>query len=366
MRIALLGTRGVPARYGGFETAAEEIGRRLVARGHEVVVYCRGRAEHGAEYLGIELVHLPALRLKFAETLSHTALSMLHLRRRRVDVAIVFNAANAPLLPILQHRAIPVAVHVDGLESMRAKWGGLGRAYYRRAERVAVRRADELIADAGGIQEHYALTYGVSSELIAYGAPIVDSLADDRLAELDLTSRGYHLVVARFEPENGIDVIVAGYQASAAALPLVVVGSAPYGQRYRARVERRAAADPRVRLVGAIWDQALLDQLYAHAAAYVHGHSVGGTNPSLLRAMGAAAPVVAVDVRFTREVLGDTGVFYRTPVELARLIEDVERDPGEARRRGARGRERAAGSYDWDDVTARYERLCQRLRPGRP
>ncbi|HVE45827.1 MAG TPA: DUF1972 domain-containing protein [Acidimicrobiales bacterium] len=361
MRIALVGTRGVPARYGGFETAAEEIGRRLVERGHEVVVYCRNADPEQVEYLGMELVHLRSLRLKFSETLTHTAMSLMHLRSRPVDVAVVFNAANAPLLPIVRRRGIPVAVHVDGLESLRAKWGGIGRAYYKKAEKVAVRWADELIADARGIQEHYALTYGVSSRLIAYGAPLLYDRPDHRLEELGLRSARYHLVVARFEPENCIDVIVDGYQQSEAELPLIVVGSAPYGNRYRQRVESRAANDERVRLLGPVWDQELLDQLYAHASSYVHGHSVGGTNPSLLRAMGAGAPVIAIDVRFTREVLEDTGVFFRGPSDLAGLISGAEADPKAARERGRRGRERAASAYVWEDVVDDYERMCQRL-----
>jgi len=150
MKIAMIGTRGVPARYGGFETAVEEVGRRLAERGHEVVVYCRGD-DRSPEYLGMRRVRLPALRSRTAETLSHTALSVLHLLRRRADVALVFNAANAPLLPMVRMARIPVAVHVDGLEWQRGKWGRWGRRYYLMGERCAVRWADELIADAGGV-----------------------------------------------------------------------------------------------------------------------------------------------------------------------------------------------------------------------
>ena len=186
MRIAMVGTRGVPARYGGFETAVEEIGRRLVARGHEVVVYCRGD-DHSREHLGMRRVVLRAVRSRTAETLSHAALSVAHLVTHRTDVAIVFNAANAPLLPVVRAARIPVAVHVDGLEWKRGKWGAAGRRYYLVAERLAVRWSDALIADAVGIQDYYRERYGVPSRFLPYGAPVLEAPPVHRLCELGLS-----------------------------------------------------------------------------------------------------------------------------------------------------------------------------------
>jgi glycosyltransferase involved in cell wall biosynthesis len=359
MRIALLGTRGVPARYGGFETAVEEVGRRLAERGHRVVVYCRTAdgQERPARHLGMELVHLPAARKRSLETLSHSALSVAHLLAHRVDAAFLFNAANAPLLPLLRAARIPVATHVDGLEWKRAKWGPLGQRYYRAAESLAVRWSDGLIADAQGIADYYRREFGAPTTLLTYGAPIIDP-GSDRLADLDLTSGGYHLVVARFEPENHVDLIVEGYVRSAATKPLVIVGSAPYSDAYTARVH--AAADHRVRFLGGVWDQVQLDQLYAHSYTYLHGHSVGGTNPSLLRAIGAGAAALAYDVDFNREVVEDSGRFFVSPADVATLVEAAEADPAEVRHRGQRARD-LAGAYDWDDVAAGYEELALRL-----
>lgn len=364
MRIALVGTRGVPARYGGFETCVEEVGRRLVARGHEVTVYCR-RGEDTAEpehFAGMRLVHLPAMRRRSLETLSHTGLSMAHLLRHRPDVAIVFNAANSPWLPAVRAAGVPVATHVDGLEWQRAKWGPVGQRYYRVAEALAVRWSDALIADANGIAEYYRAEFGAGSDLIAYGAPVVPD-ASDRLAELGLEPGGYHLVVARFEPENHVHVLVDGYRRSRATLPLVVVGSAPYADAYTARVHE--LADDRVRFLGAVWDQELLDQLYAGCLTYGHGHSVGGTNPSLLRALGAGAPCLAYDVSFNREVLADAGAYFRTAADVAAHLEAAEADPGAQARRGVAARARAS-AYDWDDVAESYERLCRRLVAAGP
>ncbi|TNM61086.1 glycosyltransferase family 1 protein [Streptomyces sp. NP160] len=360
----MVGTRGVPAHYGGFETCVEEVGARLVDRGHDVVVYCRrASADDDGDrldaYRGMRLVHLPAMRQRTLETLSHTGASVAHLVRHPTDVALVFNAANAPYLPIIRARGIPVATHVDGLEWKRAKWGPTGQRYYRQAEALAVRFSDALIADAVGIQDYYAERFGVPTSLITYGAPVVEGDGDAaRLAELGLVPGGYHLVVARFEPENHVDVIVEGYAASSASKPLVVVGSAPYSDAYTARV--RSLADDRVTFLGGVWDQDLLDQLYAGAHTYLHGHSVGGTNPSLLRAIGAGTAVDAFDVGFNREVLGDTGRFWTSAADVRSAVEASEADSEGTALRAKGSRERATG-YDWDVVADGYERLCRQL-----
>lgn len=363
----MLGTRGVPARYGGFETAIEEIGSRLVARGHEVVVYCRDAGGNSAgTHLGMELVHLPAAHRKSLETLSHTALSVSHLlaRRHPCDAAFVFNAANAPFVPPLHARGVPVVVHVDGLEWQRDKWQGAGQRYYRVVEGLAVRWADALIADAQGIADYYAAEFGAPTELITYGAPVQDEPGAARLAELDLRPRAYHLVVARFEPENHVREIVMGYSRSASRHPLVVVGSAPYSNAYTAEVKALADADPRVRLLGGVWDQGQLDELYANSLTYLHGHSVGGTNPSLLRAMGAGTAVLAYDVVFNRETLGDRGWFFDRPATLGALLAEAEARPDTLADAGRALRERARRTYDWDDVALRYEDLAQRVAAG--
>jgi glycosyltransferase involved in cell wall biosynthesis len=356
MKIALLGTRGVPVCYGGFETCVEEVGSRLASNGHEVVVYCRGTDATSPEYRGMQLVHLPMLRRKTLETLSHTTLSVLHLRRNIPDVAIVFNAANAPLIPFIP---APTALHVDGLESRRAKWGSFGRRYYLAAEWLGVRLATELIADAIGIQNYYAAKYRARSRFIPYGAPIVDVPPFERLREFGLTSDGYLLVVARLEPENNVHMIIDGYVQSGSALPMVVVGSAPYGAEYVAELMRRSHG--RVRFVGGVWDQELLDALYAGARAYFHGHSVGGTNPSLLRAMGAGATVLAFDVEFSREVLGDCGYYFSNADQAGQLALLAERSSKAVERSGLLAQERVATKYVWDDVAEQYEALCHDL-----
>ena len=364
LTIAMIGTRGVPAAYGGFETAIEEIGRRLVERGHRVLVYSRGAARREREYLGMELVHLPAVPVKQVETLSHTALSTVHAcTRKGIDAAFVFNAANSPFLPLLRARRIPTALHMDGLEWRRSKWGPRGRSYYRWAEQFGVRGADALIADAPGIADYYRHQFDVSTEMIRYGAPLLDTADDDGVRELGLAPNAYHLVVARFEPENHVREIVAGYAASNARLPLAVVGSAPYSAAYTQQIQDIAEGDPRIRLLGGVYDQQLLDALYFHAYTYLHGHSVGGTNPSLLRAMGASSAVISYDVGFNRETSGG-GWFFADSAGVTQALHDTETNPQAVADAAQTARRRAAAEFDWDTVAGQYEALAQRLVAG--
>lgn len=365
LSIAMVGTRGVPAAYGGFETAIEEVGQRLAERGHDVCVYTRGSETRDRDYLGMRVIHLPAVPQKQLETLSHTGLSAVHLiTRRRPDAAFVFNAANSPFLPLLRLRGVPTALHMDGLEWRRSKWGRRGKAYYRWAEELGVRTGDALIADAPGIADYYRDQFDVDTELIRYGAPILDDAPHEGVRNLGLEPGGYHLVVARFEPENHVLDIVEGYRRSTAAHPLVVVGAAPYSAAYTQSITAAASGDPRIRLLGAVYDQNLLDALYFHACTYVHGHSVGGTNPSLLRAMGAGTPVIGYDVGFNREVLDDEGWFFAGTEDIAAHFADAERDPSTTAALGEAARERAASAFRWDDVATAYETLARRLARG--
>ena len=370
LRVALVGTRGVPARYGGFETAMEEVGRRLVARGHDVTVYCRngnsGEATDPDEHLGMRLVHLPALRHRSLETLSHTLLSATHVAfsPHRYDAVIMCNGANSVALPLFRAAGTPVAVNVDGLEWRRSKWGRTARRYYRAAEGLSVRWADALVADARGIADYYWWEFGAGTREIPYGAPDLSDTRTDRLAELDLRPDGYHLVVARFEPENNVTFMIEGYLRSQARLPLVVVGSNPYPTEYAREVEHLAARSSHIRLLGGVWDQDLLDQLYKGALTYLHGHSVGGTNPSLLRAMGAATATVAYGCTFNREVAGEHGIFAATSDEVAVAITEAEEFPVAMRYRGAGLADRARERYTWDAVTDAYEQLCYELAAG--
>lgn len=359
----MVGTRGVPAQYGGFETAVEEVGARLVDRGHLVDVYCRNEGQSLTEHRGMRLVNLPAVRRRSLETLSHSGLSIAHATWSRPDAMVVFNAANAPYLPLVRAARIPAAVHMDGLEWKRAKWAGAGARYYKRAEAMAARSGLPLIADARGIADHLRDSYGRESHFIPYGAPVLEP-PSSLLPDVGVEPGAFHLVVARMEPENHVTTAMEGYRLSGSPHPLVVVGAAPYESAYTAEVER-LADHPRIRMLGAVWDQDLLNQLYAHCRSYLHGHSVGGTNPSLLRALGCGAPVTAYDVNFNREVTAGHARFFTDPLSASEAITADDADPQGAVDRGRRGRAHAAESYRWDDVADKYEELLVGLATGR-
>jgi glycosyltransferase involved in cell wall biosynthesis len=359
----MMGTRGVPALYGGFETAVEEIGSRLAARGHRVTVYCRNPGQRMSRYRGMRLVNAPAVRHRIAETLSHSTASTAHaIIRDRPDAVILMNAANAPLLQPLRAARIPTAIHLDGLESRREKWRGAGARYFSWAEQASVRWGQEVIADAQAIADHVQERYGRSCVVIPYGAAVITP-GSSRLAGVPVEPGAYHLVVARLEPENHVLDAVHGYRASSETRDLLVVGSAPYSQWYVDRVRAAGDGDPRIRFLGGVYDQDLLDELYGNARTYVHGHSVGGTNPSLLRAMGAGAPVLAYDVEFNREVTDGAALFWRESADLAGLLDRVARgDLDDDLAAFSRlGQERVGRVYQWDTVTDQYEDLLRRL-----
>lgn len=336
-------------------------------------MYSRNPGQTLTEYRGMRVVNAPALRHRVAETLSHTAASTVHaVIKDHPDVALVLNAGNAPLLKPLKAARIPAAIHLDGLESKREKWRGAGARYYRWAERAAVKWGDAVIADSEAIASYVQRAYGRECVFIAYGAEVIHPGAD-RLAELDLLPRDYHLIVARFEPENHVLDAVHAYYQSDETRPLVVVGSAPYSQWYIDKVNEAAHGDPRIRFTGGIYNQDLLDQLYANARTYIHGHSVGGTNPSLLRAMGAGAPVLAFDVEFNREVTAGNAYFWPDAEHLTELFDEIagSHDPEDEININVQlakfselGRARILSHYQWDDVAQRYEELLQSLNTG--
>ncbi len=362
LRIALLGSRGIPARYGGYETLLEEISVRLCEMGHDVTVYCRSHytARHERDFHGVRLVVLPTLRSKHLDTPVHTLLSCLHTLGKRYDAALVVNSANALFLPILRLGRLPAALHVDGIEHRRAKWGPFGRAVYALSERLACVLPQALVTDAAVIHDHYRERYDADSWLITYGVEPRPPEEVGVLERLGLADRGYFLYVSRFEPENNPHRVVQAYRQVGGEAPLVMVGDAPYADDFIAGF--RADADARVVFPGTIYGDGYRE-LLSHALAYVHATEVGGTHPALVEAMGYGNCLVVNDVPENREAVGDCGLWFRAaePETLAQRLEEVRRDPETARRLGAAAANRAAERYSWDAVSARYAELFRSL-----
>jgi glycosyltransferase involved in cell wall biosynthesis len=362
LRIALLGSRGIPARYGGYETLMEELATRLVARGHAVTVYCRAHSTpRGLDrYRGVELVVLPTVPTKHLDTPVHTFLSCLAAQRRSYDAALVVNSANALFVPLLRATGVPVALHVDGIEKRRAKWGGFGRAVYALSERLACTLPDALVTDAEVIRRHYLERYGAESTPIAYGVAPEPPASRATLERLGLASRRFFLYVSRFEPENNPHRVAAAYREVPGDLPLVMVGGAPYAGAFIASFTR--GADPRVLFPGAIYGEGYRE-LLSHAFAYVHATEVGGTHPALVEAMGYGNCPVVHDTPENREVAGETALYFRAeaPGTLAAALSRLLADPAEAAAHGRAAAERAARLYSWDRVTDLYADLFARL-----
>jgi glycosyltransferase involved in cell wall biosynthesis len=359
VRIAILGTRGIPARYGGFETFAEELSVRLVARGHEVAVYCRDRFDL-PKYRGVDLVYLPTIRNKYFDTIAHTVVSTLYLLRHRVDVALYCNGANAifTLLPRLAH--IPVALNVDGIERKRRKWNALGRAWFHASEWLSTKLPNALITDAEAIRRYYLEHYGRDSVFIPYGADIERVESKEILARLGLEPGGYFLYVSRFEPENRVLEVREAFEQAPCPLKLALIGDAPYADDYIRRV--RDTQDPRIVIPGAIYGIGYRE-LGSWCFAYIHATEVGGTHPALIEAMGRGCLVLYFDTAENREVCGDAGLPYRTQAELvARMRETLAMSEIERHRYRAQAVERVRRKYDWDAVTTQYETLFNGLR----
>lgn len=363
MRIAIIGDRGIPARYSGFSTLVEHLAVRLVDDyGMDVTVYCRSHYydAHPPTWRGVRCVYLPAPGGRNFESIIHSNLAVLHAALRRYDLAFVLDPGNGPFSVPLWARRMPLVFHTDGLGWQRRKWSKLQQRYYKWSEKVCTRLGDWLVTDSRAVERYYREEYGAAASFIPYSGEVGDPPSDAALAKHGLEHGGYYLVVARLEPENNVDLIIREYRAAKCSRPLVVVGGSPYATQYAGAI--MAQSDDRVRCVGAIYESAALNGLYENCYAYLHGHEVGGTNPSLLRAMQAGAPCIAVDVVYHREVLGETGFFFgREPGRLAALLRGLDGQPQRLQAQGAAARDRAAALYRWDAIADAYATVFRTL-----
>ena len=364
LRIALLGTRGIPARYGGFETFAEQLSTRLVKRGHAVTVYGRcglldrwGRRE---PYDGVERRVTPTIFHKYLETPLHAVSSFIDLLPRSFDAALVCNAANSPMLPLILAKRIPLLVNVDGIERNRAKWNRLGKLWYLLGERCSVSFATRLVSDAEVIAEYYRTAYGCESEVIPYGVHPVIRPPGEVLERFGLSPSKYLLYVSRLEPENNALGVIEAYNRLNTAMPLVIVGDAPYATEYKARLRQIAGA--KVIFTGFQFGAAY-EELQSHCYLYVQATEVGGTHPALVESMSYGNCVVVNGTPENLEVIDGAGLsFPKNDFEqLSGILDQLLKDPARVHDLGSRAKQRAHDRYSWDTVVGRYERLLRDL-----
>ena len=356
MRIALLGTRGIPANYGGFETFAEELCVRLAERGHQVAVYCREKHANCC-YEGVRLLYLPTIKHKYFDTLVHTGISTVDLLTRRFDAVLYCNAANAVFTLLPRFLGMPSALNVDGLERHRKKWNRLAKTWYLISEWLATWCCSAVVTDAEHIREYYLERYNKESRFIPYGAPVGKVPSTDAVRALGLEPDRYVLYVSRMEPENNALMVRQAFENIKTDFKLALVGDAPYAAEYIRQVKQ--TDDPRVVIPGAIYGDAY-HQLQSHSGVYVQATEVGGTHPALIEAMGRGAMVLYLQTPESDEVAGGAAIPFTDDLE-EKLQWAVNVSDQERARWSERAMKRVAANYSWEAVTDEYERLFQKL-----
>jgi glycosyltransferase involved in cell wall biosynthesis len=364
MKIAIVGTRGIPARYGGFETFAEQLATRLVEHGHEVVVYCRPQFVSSQDCIDsrIRRVILPTIPRKYFDTVVHSFLSILHVLSADVDVVLLCNVANSPLAWIPRLARKPTVLNVDGLDRKRKKWNAFGRGYLLLCEFLALFTPTHIVTDAEVIQRYYLQRYGKRSIMISYGAEV--SSRGEEPEGFDFPKGRYILYVSRLEPENNPELVIRAYSRLKTDWPLVLVGGNPYDGNYLRFL--KSIASPRVIFTGPIYSSGYW-ALQRNAGVYVYASEVGGTHPGLLEAMAARNCVLFLDTPENRETVAGAGVPFTASVEdLAEKMKYALTQGQPWREQlGSLAASRTQDCYSWDRVTAEYEELFSSILAGR-
>lgn len=365
LRIAMMGSRGIPASYSGFETCVEQLSVRLVERGHQVTVYCRSHHITWPEktYKGVRLVKLPTIRSKHFDTIAHTLLSVIHGELRHYDVVYICGVGNAPLSGLPRLVGKPTIVNVDGADWERDKWGGFAKRYLKFAERAATRLPTCIISDSHVVERYYQQSFGKESIFIPYGSDVPRLPAGPTLAKLGLRPDGYLLWVGRLVPENNAHDVVEAYKrlgGPATGLQLCIVGDAPYSTEYITNL--KANAGPGVVFAGYQFGENY-HELGSNARIFVFASGVGGTHPALLEAMAFGNCVIVNDMAANLETVGDAALPYRgdSVEDLTRVLGGTIAQPQRIAEYRQRAAHRAATVYNWEVVTNQYEALFAQL-----
>ena len=378
MRIVMTGIRGVPARYSGLETCGEEVGRRLVARGHEVIVYCRRHAfpkpDNGEPYLGMRRIILPSLKTKHGDTYTHTFLSLLHAPSLKPDVLLVFNPGNATLCVIPKLLGLPVALNPDGFDWKRQKWNKFVRAFIQASAWFSTKIVDQLVTDAVAVCDHYNQEFNCQPPAlyIPNGAPLESpenspvpaEEAAAILKQYGLESGRYILFLSRHEPENSCDTIIREFEMLDTPMKLFFGGGVTYPSPYAESLHD--TKDPRVKLPGPIYDPLHVKVLHHHCYVLINGNQPGGTSLGLLKAMGYGCCVVTVNTPDNAYATRNAGVtFELTPGSLRDVLRRLIDHPEEVAEWRKRAVARIEEEYLWDNITLRYEAVFTRIAKKR-
>jgi len=364
LRIAVVGGRGIPARYSGFETFAEELCPRLVELGHEVTVYGRRGYDQEVvdEYKGVKVYWPPYVHKQSLERITAEFMTILHSMRRSVDLYYLLAVDSAWMYTPVRATKRIVVCNTDGIGWKRRKWSATGRAYLHFAEWAAARfAADYLVSDAMAMRQYFLDTYGKDSVYLTNGAHILSELPPGALDEWDLEPGSYYLVACRIEPENNVDIIIREFIESGTERELVIAGGIMYESEHWKELQALSKGH-RIRFLGPQYQPGKVEALHLGAYGYLHGHEVGGTNPALLKGMGCGNLVMALRVVFNEENLGDTGLFWdKTPGSLAALFRWADTHPEEAKAYGKLAQQRIRDHYTWEHIATSHDRYFREL-----
>jgi glycosyltransferase involved in cell wall biosynthesis len=359
--VAIIGTRGYPSYYGGFETAVRKLAPYLADQGWDVTVYGRAGAVRDNDPLldtRIRCVQTWGLETKSLSTLSYGLTATVHAMRLKPDVAIVMNVANGYWLPLLMARSIPTLVNVDGIEWDRAKWGRVAKKVFHVGASWTAKFGTRLVFDAKAIAKRWGSEFRRDGDFIPYGG----DLPGDLPVVEGLTHRGYVLMVARFVPENTVAEFMDAARRLSETWPIVIVGSTGYGGELDDKARELAKTRASVTWLGHVSDDKKLLSLWQHSGAYFHGHSVGGTNPALVQAMACGAPIVARDTVYNREVLEEAAIFVRADsLDIEGGITTMMTSPDSQDVYSKRSAARRGAGYSWEAVCEKYESALMRL-----
>jgi glycosyltransferase involved in cell wall biosynthesis len=359
MKIAIVGTRGVPARYGGFETLADQLSRRLVARGHEVTVYCRRPFTRPDDVFDhrIRRVILPTISHKHFDTFFHTLISILHVVGTSAEVILICNVANGPFAWLPRLFGKPTALNVDGLDRKRRKWNVIARSFLYVCEVFSSFAPTQIITDARAVQDYYKKRYGTTSEMIGYGAqPLTEN---DFFKRIGLASRKYFLYVARLEPENNPELVLRAYRSIRTDWPLVVVGGNPYNPEYVNKLKTLSAKQ--VIFTGPVYGQDYWS-LQRNAGVFIFGGEIGGIHPALVEAMAAGNAVLYLDTPENRETTSGCGIYFQhEQADLTHKLQQLLGCPEDMERMRAEACSRAREIYNWEKITDQYESLLKKI-----
>jgi glycosyltransferase involved in cell wall biosynthesis len=357
INISIIGTRGYPYVYSGYETFVKQLSERLVLKDCNVKVYCHNGLfkNKPKEIKGIKLVYVPTIETKVLSQPIHSFLSIIHACFSNTDVVLVVNSANGPFGLITKLFRIPTAINVDGLEWLRPKWKGFGSIYFKWASKMATRFYDQIISDSDEMRKVYLDLFKRDSQVIAYGANIRKSDSPELINKWNLKQRGYYLVVGRLIPDNNVDLIINGFFRSNSKKKLVIVGDVPYKDSYALKLKK--IKDERLIFTGYVKDQNILAELYHNCYVYVHGHEFGGTNPTMIKAMAYGSAILALDTVFNKEMLqkGKFGLFFKKELfSITNAIDHCENEKLQIDKLREESKNGITNKYNWDFVTKQY------------